>query len=128
MPWRLTPALALVLAALLGGCATGQFIRVVWRGFTTGTGPECPRMEMNLVVEEGHVIGWGDSDHSWGQTAWEATGTVTPEGRVTLQMSTRDPRVPRGTITWLGQAGVVALTLTEQESVCPIARFADLRQ
>jgi hypothetical protein len=128
VPRRLTPALALVLAALLGGCATGQFIRVVWRGFTTAAGPECPRMEMTLVVEEGHITGWGDTDHPWGRTAWDATGTVSSEGQVTLQMSTRDPRVPLATIPWLGQAGVVALTLTEQASVCPTARFADLRQ
>jgi hypothetical protein len=128
VPTRPAWVLVLCLLTLAGGCATGGFIRVHWRGFTTSTGAECPRMELALVVENGHVGGWADSEHPWGRTAWDVTGTVAPDGQVALSTVTQDPRVSPGTVTWRGKAGMVALTLTEEAGGCPVPRTADLRQ
>jgi hypothetical protein len=118
---RRRPTLGLLLLFfVLSGC----LIRVgYWTGRSSSGPGTCVPFEFDLTLDEGRIGGSATTEYEWGTVLWTAAGTL-KEGKLAVETTTPDPRIPRQRIRWSGDGNILTGSLTEEvkDEACPAPR------
>jgi hypothetical protein len=107
------PTTAVLLLALLAGCAHGMGSRQRWNGTSTGSAGDCAPLEFEIVIFEGRVDGWATSALPQGPVSWDVSGSVSPDNQVSVETVTADPRIGQRRVSWRGVRKVLEVSLTQ---------------
>ncbi len=120
-------ATAVLVLALLAGCAHGMGSRQRWVGTSTGSAGDCAALEFEIVIFEGQIEGWATSALPQGPVSWDVRGSVSPDNQVSVETVTADPRIGQRRVSWRGVRKVLEVTLTQASpGACQPPRAATL--